>query len=546
MSAERLERNTRTVSLLTLVSRATGLARDAALSRCFGIGPVMDALAFAFMLPNLFRRLFGEGALAAAFLPVYGRLERSDPASAARLAALLVAVLVVALGALTVAGELGLWLLLRMGSGDNLTLELMMVTLPYMPLVCLVAILGAILQVRGRFGPTAAAPILLNVCIVVSVLGAAWLIDDSTSAERVPGVGSEAGSTDPRAARAVIVSAAIAFAGVIQVIWSFAALRGAGIEWLRPTRDALPHLREVLAKAGPMILGLGVLQLNSFIDGLIASWPSTVGSTILGVQYPLDRGALAALGYAQRLYEFPLGVFGIAVATAIFPLLSKQARDPAAFLDTLRRGLRLVVFIGLPASLGLMIAGAPLTAVLLQGGDFDSADTDRVAAVLLGYAPAIWAYSMNHTLTRGLYALGDTMTPVRISVGMVVVNLLLNLTLIWTPLREAGLAWSTALCALIQVALLLRALRARPEFASHSPLVDGAVRRGWARTGLATAVMAVAVGILILLTAGRESVWSVQLARLAASVVVGVGVFAGVALALRMPELRWALGKGSR
>jgi putative peptidoglycan lipid II flippase len=535
MSIERLERNTRTVSLLTLVSRATGLARDAALSRSFGIGPVMDAMAFAFMLPNLFRRLFGEGALSAAFVPVFGRLERSDPIAAARLAALLVATLVVALGVLTLLGELLLWLLLRAGSGRNLTLELMMITLPYMPLVCLVAILGAVLQVRGKFGPTAAAPILLNLCIVAAALGSAWLVGGAAH--------PDSHAADPHAARAVVVSGSIAVAGVIQVVWSFMALRGAGIEWLRPARSALPHLREVLVRAGPMILGLGVLQLNSFIDGLIASWPSTVGSTILGVDYPLDRGALAALGYAQRLYEFPLGVFGVAVATAIFPLLSRQAHDPAAFLDTLRRGLRLVLFIGMPASAGLMLAGGPLTATLLQGGDFDAADTARVTTVLLGYAPAIWAYSMNHTLTRGLYALGDTMTPVRISIGMVVLNLLLNLTLIWTPLREAGLAWSTALCAMIQVVLLLRAVRSRAALASHGPVIDAAVRRSWGRTSLATGAMAVAVGFLILLTSGHEQEWSVQLGRLAAAVVIGMAVFAAVARLQRMEELRWALGR---
>lgn len=354
----------------------------------------------------------------------------------------------------------------------------------------------------------------------------------------------------------MIVAAAVAIAGVAQVCWSLWALRASDIRWVRPTSEALPALHEILRKAGPMILGLGVLQLNTFVDGLIASWPSTVGPTIAGFDYPLDAGALAALGYAQRLYEFPLGVFGIAVATAIFPLLSKQSNDPPMFLDTLRRGLRLVVFIGLPASAGLMVAGAPLTATLLQGGDFDASDTRRVAFVLLGYAPAVWAYSMNHTLTRAMYALGDTMTPVRISVGMVALNLVLNVTLICTPLREAGLAWSTAFCAILQSLLLLRATRRKVDarMSDQPPIVDAAVRRSWLRTAVASAIMVAVVGVVLLVSAGahpepapepapEHASWGRQAIRLLLAVGVGAGVFAGLARVMRMPELHWALGR---
>src|SRR5206468_2907192 len=169
-----------------------------------------------------------------------------------------------------------------------------------------------------------------------------------------------------------------------------------------------------------MFIGLGILQVNTFVDGVVASYPSTIGPTIFGVKFPLDQGALTSINNAQRLYEFPLGVFGIAVATAIFPALAKVNHDAEAFADILRRGLRLVIYIGLPASVGLILVRVPLTAAILQGGSFKWSQTLRVAFVLMGYAPAIWAYSMTHTLTRAFYAKGDSKTPVKVALGMVI------------------------------------------------------------------------------------------------------------------------------
>ncbi|HMN96826.1 MAG TPA: murein biosynthesis integral membrane protein MurJ [Phycisphaerales bacterium] len=561
MSANRLQRDARTVSTLTLLSRVTGLARDAVLSRVFGIGPVMDAFAFAFMLPNLFRRLFGEGALSAAFLPIYARLDRDDPKAARRFAAAVVAGLVVALAGLALLGEGVLWVLSARLGHDHLTLRLMMITLPYMPLVCLVAILGAMLQVHGRFAPTAAAPILLNGAIVVAALGSGWIVAD--------GLLPAGDSGDPArlAGRAAIVAASIVVAGALQVAWSLLALRNQSAHasgpswwqawselWRRGGALDAPRsaFREMLAKAGPMILGLGVLQVNTFVDGLIASWPSSVGPTIFGVDYPLASGALAALGYAQRLYEFPLGVFGIAVATAIFPLLARQANDPAAFVATVRHGLRLVIFIGLPASAGLLLVATPLTATILQGGDFTAEDTRRTAFILAGYAPAVWAYSMTHTLTRGFFALGDSRTPVRLSIWMVGLNFALNVVLIWTPLREAGLAWSTAICAILQASILLRLLGRKvttDAISGAGAIVETEVRRSWARSALATALMCLAVWLVVDgIGGGRDGArsWGSEVLLLAIAVIAGIAVYSGAALGLRMPELRWAIGRAER
>ena len=517
---ERFERNTRTFALLTALSRVTGLGRDAAMSRVFGAGLVMDAFFFAFMIPNLFRRLFGEGAVGAAFLRVYAQLDKTDPANASRLATLTVGLLITALGAVTLAGELVLTLLPTATDEASLVVRLAMIMLPYMPMICVVAVLGAMLQVHGRFGPSAAVPIVLNLCLIGASVGLA----------------PRFGALD-RAGHVTAVAVSVIVAGLVQLVWMAWVLRGAG-RFALDTKPAREPMRAVLRQAGPMMLGLGVLQLNVFFDGVIASYPTTIGPTILGWDYPLEAGALAVVSFAQRLYQFPLGVFGIAVATAIFPALARLADDRQAFADMLRRGLRLVVFIGLPASAGLALVGPLLVRVILEGGQFGAADADRVAFVLYGYAAGVWAYSIIHVLTRAFYAMGDAKTPVTVAVVMVVGNLLLNCTLIWTGLREAGLAWSTALCAVAQSVVLLVLIRRRvPDILAATVVASGA------RTVALTVAMAATVaGTLAVMPSAVT--WLQTLVNLLVAVGVGLLVVTGGARLLGMPELRWALGRG--
>ena len=413
---------------------------------------------------------------------------------------------------------------LRLG---QLGYELLMVMLPYMPLVCMVAVIGSVLQSHDRFGPTAASPIILNLAIVATALGLLPFFR---------------GGIDSQSTHAIFVGASIVLAGVLQLAWSLWAVRHFGLS-LRGARcfdpEAWRPLKETLVKAVPMMLGLGVLQVNTFFDGLIASWPTIVGPTIFGTPFPLHEGAMAALANAQRLYEFPLGVFGIAVASAIFPVLSRQASDLDAYLATLRRGLRLVIYIGLPASVGMMILARPAVATVLEGGRFTIADTNRVAFILLGYAPAIWSYSAVNVLTRAFYARGDSTTPTKISLGMVFLNLTLNLTLIFTPLREAGLAWSTAFCSVVQCAILLMILKRRV-----GSIVNREVGASWLATLAASAVMGVtvvAVGALVF--PSLHVGWWGAVRDLGLLMVVGAIAFFGVSLVMRRPELRWALGK---
>lgn len=525
------EFHARTLSVLTFLSRITGLARDAALSRVFGVGIITDAFSFAFMVPNLFRRLFGEGALSSSFLPVYARLEQSDPATAAVLARLVLGRLVVFLAAVCLLGE-GI-LLLCWPPGDQpsavLSARLVFILLPYMPMVCCVALMGAVLQVHHRFGPTAAAPIILNLLIVAACIALA------PSSMRFFGMGE----IDPTL-HITVVAASVIVAGTLQCLWSWWALRSIDLRPREITPEARSSFGQVVRQAAPMALGLGVLQINTFVDGLIASYPTLVGPTIFGVAYPLEEGSMGSLAFAQRLYEFPLGVFGISIATAIFPQLAREAQNLPAFCASISRAMRLVVFIGLPASAGLIMLRTPLTAAVFQGGDFTIDDTARVATILMAFAPAIWAYSANHVLTRAFYARGETMTPVRISVAMVALNFLLNITLIWTPLGTAGLALSTAFCAILQMIWMQRLLAAR-----IGKIITPEVRASWYRTAFVTAAMVAGLAAAMQFTPS-DTRWWTMVWTLGVLTALGGGTVLILAHLLKMPELRWALGRSAK
>ena len=521
------ERHALTVTVLTAASRFGGLAREACFSRIVGLTDVASAFWFAFMVPNLFRRLFGEGALTAALIPEQARLEKRHPDVARRMSTVMLLGLGLILSGVVVGGEICLWMF---GPEGSVGWRLMAIMLPYMPLVCITAIAGAVLQVRGRFTPSAAAPILLNLTLVSALL-IAWSLGEGPLGED----------------RIGIVAWAVVLAGVLQASWAIFELRRTappstpGIDRGLTGIRVRASVRRVFHQSVPMIIGLGVLQFNTFLDGLIASWPLLVGPTILGHPYPLDDTAMANLGYAHRLYEFPLGVFGIAIATAIFPQLSREVGTPTAFAATVRRGLRLTMFIGIPASIGVILVRRPFAQVVLYGGAFDAEDVRKVAYVLLGYATAIWSYSATHLLVRAFYARREPMTAVRIAIPMVGLNVVLNITLVFgTDLGVAGLAWSTAICAVIQTGVLLLCLQRRT-----GRLLDGDVGRSVAETMTSSVVMLLVVmGVLALLTPLLpEDHWWSALVELMCAAFAGAAVHLGLARWRGRPELGWALGR---
>lgn len=518
-----LSRGVRTIFSVTLISRFAGMVRDVIIGRIFGDTAIGSAFLAAFQFPNLFRRLFGEGALSAAFIPAYtdALQDTTDARGADRLASLTVAILGCVTSALTIVAEVGLLLaLLVLPPNENrdLSLKLIMVVLPYMPLICAAAILAGMLQTHGNYAAASAGPVLLNAFIVG--IGTYFLVIDKVAGVTV----------------AYVLSAAIVLSGVTQCLWFIRVLRP-HVRWTIDYAAATSRARGMMGRFVPVAIGLGALQLNTFFDTVIAMYPIWVGPTLLGMTYPMDEGSNSILSLTSRLYQFPLGVFGIAVATAVFPLLSRTAKEPAAFVSTLRRGIRLSLFIGVPASVGLALVRRDITFVMFSGGDtgFTAAGAATSAKVLLGFSVAIWAYSLNHVFARAFYARGDTRTPMRVAIAAVVLNLVMNVTLIWW-LAEAGMAWATSIAAVFQCMLLGVLLRRRLQ--TEGGIIDTPTMASAAKIVAASVVMGCAV-FAVLRIMPAPVTWRDHAICLSAGVAAGIIAYLGATTAMRMKELGW-------
>jgi putative peptidoglycan lipid II flippase len=536
---------------VTMVSRVFGLSRDALCAFIFGAGPVWSAFVTAFVLPNALRRLFGEGALSAAFVPRYTKLIEEDPERGERLAAatvLGVGGVVSVLAALVLAVLYPLFAVQLGSDNTRLVLALTMLMLPFMPSVCLTALLGGVLHTHGRFAAPAAMPILLNAWMIAGVCLAHFVLrlDERTTALVLAGTVGVAGMTQT-------AWCAVEVGGLVR--WRHAAA-GARAAWDETRRE----LSALLRRMGPVALGLGATQLGLLIDGLIAGWPVAIGPTIAGLDYPLDTASASILYYGQRLYQLPIGVFAVALATAMLPALSRAAGDAAAFRAVLSRGLRTGVFVGAPAATGLAAVALPLVWTIYGGapasgetvaappaGSFTGDDAMRVSLVLAAYAPAIVFAAVSHALTRSFYASDDTRGPMLVGIVSVACNVVLNMLLIW-PLGEAGLAVSTSLCAFGQaVALWFVAKRRLPDVA-EGVLLPGA-KRSIAMSAAAAVGMGAAVWI-VLDGAGatiRDALGGGRLGAagtLAAGIALGAALYGGVALVQRRSELRWVLTRG--
>lgn len=529
----RLISGSRVTALGTLVSRVLGMLRDAATAALFGlsVGGVMDAFVLAFRIPNLFRRLFGEGVLAASYLPVLSATLERDRAEAWKLVSAVLLRLAVGLAALVAAGEVVLGAVALAGSGDpeiQRFTVLAAIMLPYALFICLAAQAAATLHALGRFALPASIPTILNlVWLAAAVIVAPWYSSDKT-------------------VQAQVMAVAIVAAGIVQFSVQIPALCRIGFQFDYNPEAVQHELRQIARAMGPMVLGLMVTQINTLMDSVIA-WllaaPDAAETTIAwlgGVSYPMEQGAVAALYYGERLYQFPLGILGIAVATAIFPLLSRHAarNDQASLSEDLTLGLRLVLFLGIPAGVGLVLLAEPLARLLYERREFTSEDTVRTARVIWSYALGVWAYCALPVLVRGYYALGDRLTPVRVGVMVVAVNFCLNLILIW-PLAEAGLAVATSIGASLQVVVLAVVFSRQ-----NVPIRWRAMTATVLRTLVATSAMAAGCyGSAWLLLPGSGLVAGL----LDVVVPFGIAVIAFLATArlLRAPELSLLVSRSS-
>lgn len=560
VAAPRLFSGLRIVASSTLLSRVLGLVRDVATAGLFGLGPVMDAFAFAFRIPNLTRRLFGEGALSAAFLPAFAReLERGSDSSfrhsgenvvlpvraehesmsdghvknvphggAWQLASAVFALLAAVLGGLVIAGELLLWFLSYWFEGHaptQLLLGLTAVMLPYALLICLAAQITAVLHALGHFTWPALVPVALNLVWLVTI----WLVDPYFEPDRV--------------AQAYALAVCVVLAGVLQLVMQWPALYRLGFRFVFRWRESWPAVKDVVRAMLPVTLGLSITQINTLLDSLIA-WSFTrpeSGAAFMLLpgqpRFPLEPGAVSALYYGERVYQFPLGVFGVALGTVLFPLLARHAARGE--IDKLRHdltlALRLVVVIGLPASVGLVLVADPLAQTLFQRGHFTVLDAARTAKMVAAYGSGVWAYCAIPILYRAFYALGERTVTVRIGGLAVLLDLACNLIFIW-PLAERGLAWSTALTATLHVALLLWFLQHRTGRLDWPLLTRTAIRAALATIAMSAACLFAQHNI------PPPTTFSGKLAQLLLPIALAVFAYFAAAWLLGLDEL-WLLFK---
>lgn len=438
-----------TISVLTLASRVTGLVREFLIAAAFGASAMTDAFNVAFRIPNLFRRLFAEGAFSQAFVPALAHSKERDGEEATRqlidsVATVLAWILLVTCVVGVVAAPLLVYALAsgfqKDPRGFDVAVLLTRFMFPYIGFMSLVALAAGILNTWKKFAVPAATPVLLNVCMILS----AWLLAPVLQRNGI----------EPIFAMAVGVMAG----GVLQLAVQIPALRRlglvprVGLRWSR-IRAAWqdPGMRSVLRTMAPALLGVGVAQISLLINTQIASW--------------LPAGSVSWLSYADRLMEFPTAMLGVALGVVLMPQLAaaKASDDAERYSGMLDWGLRLVVLLSVPCAVALLVFAKPLVATLFHYGAFRDADVQQVAIALAGYGAGLLGLVAIKVLAPGFYASRDMKTPVRIAIVVLVLTQLLNIAFVpW--LKHAGLALSIGIGALINAGWLLVGLRRRGSY----------------------------------------------------------------------------------
>lgn len=493
------------VGAATLVSRILGFIRDAVIAWYFGAGFSSDAFIAAFRIPNLLRRLFAEGSLSSAFIPIFtDYLVKQDKAEAFNLARSAFRVLTIFLVLVAIAGILmSPWIVRIIAPGFSaqklaLTVTLTRMMFPYIVFIGLVALCMGVLNVLGHFAAPASAPILLNLSMIGSVLLICPVLTE-------PVLGLALG---------------VLIGGVLQLGLQLPVLVRSGFRFWKRVKLIHPGVRRVGTLIPPVILGGAVYQINIVVGTLLASF--------------LPEGSVTFLYFADRLVQFPLGVFAIATATAVLPSLSRQAAAGAfdALRDTFRNTLQMVFFIALPAMTGLIILREPIVTLLFQRGEFDAAATRLTAQALLYYSLGLGAFSAVRIVAAVFFSLQDTRTPVRMAGISIMANIILGVVLM-KPLAHGGLALATSLASMLNLALLVRALRTK-----LGALGASAIARSAVSALVSSAIMGVGVwAVAQFMIPSNPGTLSGRLWGVAVSVAAGLCIYGAVAYILKSPEM---------
>ncbi|MDE2411645.1 MAG: murein biosynthesis integral membrane protein MurJ [Sphingomonadales bacterium] len=487
---------------LTLASRVLGLVRDSLFGRYMGASFASDAFLVAFRLPNMFRALFAEGAFSAAFIPLFNK-KVADPegkglADGIAFAEAALAVLLPVLLVMTALLEVFAWPVTFALSGKfngispeqfAFAVQLSRLTIPYLLFISLVSLLGGILNSLHKFWVNAAAPILLNLTLIVALL--AFHSHEPLFTARNQAI-------------------AVSVSGLLQLIWLAWACRANGVS-LRLRRPRLtPEVKHLMKLIWPAAAGAGAVQINLVI------------STALAASL-LAHGSVTYIYMADRLNQLPLGLIGIGLGTVLLPLISRQLGegDETAAMETQNRGMELALLLTLPATTALVLCGEPIAAALFGYGRFTPQDVHFTAQALAAFSIGLPSYILVKVLTPGFYARHDTATPVRYATISMVVNLVLNLALI-VPLQHMGPPLATAIASTVNVWMLYRTLAKRGDFAA-----DARLKRRAPRLALA----ALAMGALLYAAQGwimpyTHGTWWVRVAMLAVLVSAGALVYA--------------------
>jgi putative peptidoglycan lipid II flippase len=509
-----LGRAVATVGSFTLLSRLVGFVRDIVLSAVLGSGAVADAFFVALKLPNFFRRLFAEGAFSAAFVPLFAReLEahgRDQALVFARQAhAALVAVLV-PFSALLILGMPVVVALLAPGMRDDpptfgLAVAFSRIGFPYLLFISLASLYGGVLNGIDRFAHVAATPILLNLALIGAVLGLTPLLPNSGYA----------------------ASIGLAIAGLLQWLWLLIACARDGVNMTLVRPRWTERVARLVKLATPVAIGGGVQQISGMLDVVWASL--------------LPVGTISALYYADRIAQLPLGVVGIAIGTALLPLLARQLRagQLQSAMANQNRAIEFGLLFSLPAALALWLLADPIIRVLFERGRFGPDDTWRTAGALAAYAVGLPAFVLVKALTPGFFAREDTRTPLYIAVAAIASNIGLNLAFLYgTTLAHVGIALATSLSGWLNAAMLGAVLRRRRQWLPDQRLASRAVRMVLATAGMA-ATLWLMQRLLAPQLAHANLVGVVVLLAICAVGALAYGLLGALVGVVRLSELRF-------